>query len=141
MAVIQALFALITRSLGRITSSIFGWAVVALFGRTNSREQTLLSALVGAAAAWPVLLLGIVMPKIRTFLISFVPIPEWIPDWTVRAMDRPGIFSSTRTSSTLRLVSLTNSCGRQSLMIRLASFLPHRSGLSLALAVQYAIRS
>jgi hypothetical protein len=86
MAVIQALFALITRSLGRITSSIFGWAVVALFGRTNSREQTLLSALVGAAAAWPVLLLGIAMPKIGTFLISFVPIPEWIPDWTVRAV-------------------------------------------------------
>jgi Putative Actinobacterial Holin-X, holin superfamily III len=86
MAVIQALFALISRSLGRITSSIFGWAVVALFGRTNSREQTLLSALVGAAAAWPVLLLGIAMPKIGTFLLSFVPIPEWVPDWTVRAV-------------------------------------------------------
>ena len=86
MAIIQALLALITRSLGRITSSIFGWAVVALFGRTNSREQTLLSALVGAAAAWPILLLGIAMPKVATFLISFVPLPEWVPDWTVRVV-------------------------------------------------------
>lgn len=86
MAIIQALLALITRSLGRITSSIFGWAVVALFGRTNSREQTLLSALVGAAAAWPILLLGIAMPKVATLLISFVPLPEWVPDWTVRVV-------------------------------------------------------
>jgi hypothetical protein len=86
MAVIQALLALITRSLGRITSSIFGWAVVALFGRTNGREQTLLSALVGAAAAWPILLLGIAMPKIATFLISFVPLPGWVPAWTVRVV-------------------------------------------------------
>ena len=86
MAVIQALLALITRSLGRITSSIFGWAVVALFGRTNGREQTLLSALVGAAAAWPILLLGIAILKVATFLISFVPLPESVPAWTVRVV-------------------------------------------------------
>jgi hypothetical protein len=86
MAVIQALLALISRSLGRITSSIFGWAVVALFGRTNGGEQTLLSALVGAAAAWPILLLGVAMPKLATFLISFVPLPEWVPEWTIRVV-------------------------------------------------------
>jgi hypothetical protein len=86
MAVLQALLALITRSLGRITSSVFGWAVVALFGRTDRREQTLLSALVGAAAAWPILLLGIAVPKVATFLISFVPLPEWVPAWTVRVV-------------------------------------------------------
>jgi hypothetical protein len=84
MAVIQAVFALISRSLGRITSSIFGWAVVALFGQTDPGEKTWLSALVGAAAAWPVLLFGIAMPKIATFVLGFVPLPDWIPEWTVR---------------------------------------------------------
>jgi Putative Actinobacterial Holin-X, holin superfamily III len=84
MAVIQALLALISRSLGRITSAIFGWAVVALFGQTNEREQTLLSALVGAAAAWPILLLGIAVPKIAVFVLGFVPLPDWIPSWSVR---------------------------------------------------------
>ena len=84
MAVIQALLALVSRSLGRITSAIFGWAVVALFGQTNEREQTLLSALVGAAAAWPILLLGIAVPKIAVFVLGFVPLPDWIPSWTVR---------------------------------------------------------
>ena len=33
----------------------------------------MLSALVGAAAAWPVLLLGIAMPKIAVFALGFVP--------------------------------------------------------------------
>src|SRR5918994_3173209 len=86
MAVLQALLALITRSLGRITSSVFGWAVVALFGRTDRREQTILSALVGAAAAWPILLLGIAVPKVATFVLAFAPLPEWVPSWTVRTV-------------------------------------------------------
>jgi hypothetical protein len=86
MAVVQALLALITRSLGRITSAIFGWAVVALFGQTAPAEKTKLSALVGAAAAWPVLLLGIAMPKISAFVLGFVPLPDWVPSWTVRVV-------------------------------------------------------
>jgi hypothetical protein len=86
MAILQALVALVTRSLGRITSSIFGWAVVALFGQTSKREQTFLSALVGVAAAWPILLLGIAVPKLATFLVSFVPLPEWVPEWVVRTV-------------------------------------------------------
>ena len=86
MAVLQALIALVTRSLGRITSAIFGWAVVALFGQTAPAEKTMLSALVGAAAAWPILLLGIVMPKLAVFVLGFVPLPGWIPRWTVRVV-------------------------------------------------------
>jgi hypothetical protein len=84
MAILQALVALVTRSLGRITSAIFGWAVVALFGQTAPAEKTMLSALVGAAAAWPILLLGIAMPKLSVFVLGFVPLPDWIPSWTVR---------------------------------------------------------
>jgi hypothetical protein len=86
MAVIQAVLALISRSLGRITSAIFGWAVVALFGQTSPSEKTVLSALVAAAAAWPVLLLGIAMPKVTTFVLGFIPLPDWVPAWTVRAV-------------------------------------------------------
>src|SRR5215470_13978484 len=86
MAVLQALLALVTRSLGRIMSAMFGWAVTALFGQTAPSEQTILSALVGAAAAWPVLLLGIVMPKIAVFVLGFVYLPEWVPPWVVRVV-------------------------------------------------------
>src|SRR5205085_7632499 len=86
MAIVQALLALVSRSLGRITSAIFGWAVVALFGQTSGAELTALSALVAAAAAWPILLVGVLVPKIAVFLLAFVPLPEWVPKWTVRAV-------------------------------------------------------
>jgi hypothetical protein len=86
MAILQAILGLITRSLGRVVSAMFGWAVVALFGPTTSREKIVLSGLVGAAAIWPVLLLGIVIPKIAVFALSFVPVPAWVPQWTVRVV-------------------------------------------------------
>jgi membrane protein len=84
MAIVQAFLALLSRSLGRIVGALFGWAVVALFGTTSSGEKIRLSALVGAAAAWPVLLLGIIWPRAATLVLAFVPIPVAIPDWAVR---------------------------------------------------------
>jgi Putative Actinobacterial Holin-X, holin superfamily III len=84
MAIIQALLALVTRSLGRILSAIFGWAVVALFGQTSGTEKVALSAVVGAAAAWPILLIGIAAPKTAALVLAFVPVPAWVPSWVVR---------------------------------------------------------
>jgi hypothetical protein len=84
MAIVQAILALISRSLGSILSSLFGWAVVALFGQTSSREKAWLSGLVGAAAAWPILLLGIVWPRLATLVLAFVPLSSRIPTWSIR---------------------------------------------------------
>ena len=84
MALLQALFALITKSAGRILNALFGWAVRALFGQTTAREQTFLSVVVAAAVAWPILLVGIVAPKIAALMIAFVPIPHAVPSWAVR---------------------------------------------------------
>lgn len=84
MAILQALFALITRSAGKILNAIFGWAVKALFGRTSARDQTLLSALVAAAVAWPLLLVGVAAPKIAALALAFVPLPKFVPSWIVR---------------------------------------------------------
>ena len=86
MAILQGLVALVTRSLGNILSALFGWAVVALFGPTNSREKVWLSALVGAAAAWPILLLGVLWPRAAAALLTFAPLPPWIPGWLIRAV-------------------------------------------------------
>src|SRR5207248_2726066 len=68
MAILQALISLIARSAGKILNAAFGWAVLALFGRTSPKEQTLLSAVVAAAAAWPFLLAGVVFPKAMLFI-------------------------------------------------------------------------
>ena len=86
MAIIQALLALISRSLGRVLSAVFGWAVVALFGETSGPQKMWLSGLVAAAAAWPLLLVGIAAPKIAALVLAFVPVPRSVPDWAVRVV-------------------------------------------------------
>jgi hypothetical protein len=60
------------------------WAVEALFGRTTAGQRTLFTALVGVAIAWPVLLFGIGRPKLAVQILSLIPLPDFIPDWTVR---------------------------------------------------------
>jgi hypothetical protein len=86
MAILQALFALVSKSAGKIVNAIFGWAVRALFGQTTSRQQTFLSAVVAGAVAWPLLLVGLIAPKAAALMLAFVPIPHWIPSWTVRLL-------------------------------------------------------
>jgi membrane protein len=113
MAFVQALLALVSRSLGRIVGALFGWAVVALFGATSSAEKIRLSALVGAAAAWPILILGIIWPRAATLVLALVPIPAAIPDWAIRlawvllAVLVPvavGVTLATRSRGTGRLI-------------------------------------
>jgi hypothetical protein len=84
MALLQALISFLGRSAGKILNAIFGWAVVALFGRTSPKQQTMLSGLVAAAAAWPLLLLGIALPRLATFVLSFVPLSHRAPAWIIR---------------------------------------------------------
>ena len=86
MAILQALFALITKSAGKILNAIFGWAVRALFGRTTPGQQIFFSGLVGAAVAWPLLLVGAAMPRVGAFLLAFIPIPHWVPSWIIRVV-------------------------------------------------------
>jgi hypothetical protein len=84
VAILQALISLISRSASTALNAIFGWAVLALFGQTSPKEKTLLSALVGAAGAWPLLLVGIAFPKIALFAISFVPLAKTMPTLWLR---------------------------------------------------------
>src|SRR5215813_6691747 len=86
MVIAQGLLALLSRSLGSILSVLFGWAVGALFGPTERREKIWLSGLVGAAAAWPLLVLGVIWPRVAAFALVFVPIPQWVPTWGIRVV-------------------------------------------------------
>ncbi|MFL5278686.1 MAG: phage holin family protein [Myxococcales bacterium] len=100
MAILQALISLISRSAGKILNAAFGWAVLALFGRTTPKEQTVLSAVVAAAAAWPLLLVGVAFPKAMVFVVSFVPLSKSVPSgilrivWIVLALVVPLIVGS-----------------------------------------------
>jgi len=84
MAILQALLSLISRSASKVLNAIFGWAVRALFGQPSPKEQTFLTGVVAAAAAWPVLLLGIAFPKLAALVIAFVPFHNRVPPWAIR---------------------------------------------------------
>ena len=84
MVIIQTILSLLSKLAGKVLNAIFGWAVVALFGRSSPKQQTMLTALVAAAAVWPLLLLGIVAPKIAALVIAFVPYSRHIPALVLR---------------------------------------------------------
>jgi uncharacterized membrane protein YqjE len=84
MAIVQALVAFISRSFGKILSALFDWAVVAIFGYASGTEKVFLSALLAAAGAWPLLLLGVAAPRVAAFVLAFVPIPAWVPSSAIR---------------------------------------------------------
>lgn len=61
-----------------------GWAVAALFGRTTRRGRALFPVITGAAIAWPLLLIGIVIPKPLVQMVALIPVPDWVPSMDVR---------------------------------------------------------
>ncbi|GAC1346987.1 MAG: hypothetical protein NVSMB23_25540 [Myxococcales bacterium] len=84
MAILQALLNFIRGSAGKALNAIFGWAVLALFGQTSKTEQTVLSALVASAAAWPLLVFGVAFPKVVLFLVAAVPLIGKVPPLALR---------------------------------------------------------
>src|SRR6267142_7012184 len=86
MALIQAIVSLITQTVGRILSALLDWAVVSLFGRVTGNRKLFLWGMMAAAAAWPVLLLGIVAPKAALFFFAFVPLSSSVPPGLVRSI-------------------------------------------------------
>jgi hypothetical protein len=86
VAILQGLISLLTRSVGKIFSSLFDWAVIALFGRAEGGRKLLLSGLVAAAAMWPVLVVGIAAPKLALFVVAFVPLSGSVSAGVMRAV-------------------------------------------------------
>ena len=86
MLLLQALITLLRRSLGSVFRAIFGWATLALFGEVSEKDRKFLTAVVAAAAVWPVMLLGSLLPRTAAFLLAFLPIPKRVPTGLVRGI-------------------------------------------------------
>jgi hypothetical protein len=84
MAILQALLAALTRSAGRLLNTALGWATVMIFGKVPEDRQIYLSVLAFGSVLWIVVVLGIAFPSVGTFLLSFVPLPEWVSKGVVR---------------------------------------------------------
>ena len=104
MAIFQTILAALGRQVGRLLNTIFSWATTSLFGKVPKNRQTLLSIIAFGSVLWIVVVFGVIVPKVGVFLLSFVRLPNWVPDWTIRlamlaaALIIPGIigFISTK---------------------------------------------
>lgn len=84
MAILQGLLALLARQAGRLLNTAFGWATTMLFGKVPEKRQIYLSVIAFGSVIWLVTLLGIAFPAFGTFLLAFIPLPEWVDETWVR---------------------------------------------------------
>jgi len=84
MVIVQAILAMIFQSAGKLLNTAFGWAAVMLFGRVPQDRQIYLSLVSFGSVIWLIALVGIAFPKIGTFVLSFVPLPDWVDRTWVR---------------------------------------------------------
>ena len=84
MAILGSIFALLGRVAGRLLNSALGWATILLFGKVSGRKQTLLLVVALGSLLWIVTLIGILFPSIGTFLLAFVPVPDFVDEGVVR---------------------------------------------------------
>jgi hypothetical protein len=84
VAVITALLGFLGRFAGKVLTTTLGWASVLLFGRIPEDRQVRFSLLTFGSLIWVAAVVGIAFPAFGVFLISLVPLPEWIDEGTVR---------------------------------------------------------
>ena len=137
MAILQALLALLTKSAGKILNAIFGWAVHALFGKTTARDQTLLSGLVGAAVAWPLLVAGVGAPKVATLALAFVPLPRSVPSWIVRLVWLTLVLAVPIALGLTLAARRPRHAPTEALVIKILRGFPLTVGLALAFIVMF----
>lgn len=84
MAILAALFAFGSRFVGKILTTALGWASTLLFGRVPASRQYLLLGITFGSVIWIVLLVGVVIPDIGVFLLTFVPKQDIVPEDVIR---------------------------------------------------------
>jgi hypothetical protein len=86
MAILAALFAFGSRFVGKILTTAMGWATTLLFGRVPASRQYLLLGIAFGSVIWMVLLAGILVPDVATFLLVLVPGQGIVPESIIRLL-------------------------------------------------------
>jgi hypothetical protein len=84
MAIIGSVFALLGRFVGRLLNAVLGWATLLLFGKVAGSKQTVLLLVALGSLLWVATLVGILLPDVGTFLLAFVPVPDFVDETAVR---------------------------------------------------------
>ena len=94
MAIVGSIFALFGRFAGRLLNSALGWATLLLFGKVAGRNQAVLLVIALGSLTWLLAIAGVVFPDIGTFMLAFVPVPDFIDEDMVR-LGMLGIVAAT----------------------------------------------
>ena len=84
MAILGSVFAMLGRFAGRLLNSTLGWATILLFGKVEGRKQIVLLIIALGSLVWVLTIVGVVFPDIGTFMLAFVPVPDFIDEGVVR---------------------------------------------------------
>ncbi len=84
MAIVGSMFAMLGRFAGRLLNSALGWATILLFGKVEGRKQSVLLIIALGSLVWVLAIVGVVFPDVGTFLLAFVPVPDFIDEGVVR---------------------------------------------------------
>lgn len=84
MAIVGSIFAMLGRFAGRLLNTALGWATLLLFGKVEGHRQSLLLVIALGSLAWVATVLGVLFPDLGAFLLTFIPLPEFIDDTVIR---------------------------------------------------------
>jgi hypothetical protein len=84
MAIVGSVFAMLGRFAGRLLNSALGWAAIILFGKVEGRRQTVLLVMALGSLVWIVTIVGVLFPDVGTFVLAFVPVPDFVDEGLVR---------------------------------------------------------
>ncbi|HTK44089.1 MAG TPA: hypothetical protein VL749_01895 [Patescibacteria group bacterium] len=84
MAIVGSVFAMLGRFAGRLLNSALGWATILLFGKVEGRRQTFVLVMALGSLVWVVTFAGVLYPDIAAFVLTFVPVPNFVDDTWIR---------------------------------------------------------
>ena len=86
MAILAGIFGVLGRFVGKLLTAALGWASTLLFGRVARNKQILLVLITFGSIAWVAMVIGVLVPDVGTFLLAFVPAPDYLEPWIRLAM-------------------------------------------------------
>jgi hypothetical protein len=86
MAILAGIFGVLGRFVGKLLTAALGWASTLLFGRVPRDKQIILVLITFGSIAWVAMVLGVLFPDVGTYLLAFVPAPDYLEPWIRLAM-------------------------------------------------------
>lgn len=84
VATLTFLLSFLARKANNLIQAIFGWSVTALFGKLPRRAQLLVTAALVLSIAWPLFVIGSIVPHVASWAIAFLPLHHWAGSTTMR---------------------------------------------------------